>query len=77
MNGENIVVEPRRPKTAGHNGSASFGAGRGNGAPRGRGGFEGNRNGGQGNARGNFGGQNRGRGGASRGRGGAQAVINA
>ncbi|KAJ6789870.1 hypothetical protein PWT90_04257 [Aphanocladium album] len=77
VNGENIVVEPRRPKTAGHNGGASFGAGRGSGAPRGRGGFEGNRNGGQGNARGNFGGQSRGRGGAARGRGGAQAANNA
>ncbi|OAA78251.1 NTF2 and RRM domain protein [Akanthomyces lecanii RCEF 1005] len=77
VNGENIVVEPRRPKTVGHNGGASFGAGRGNGAPRGRGGFEGNRNGGQGNNRGNFGGQNRGRGGAARGRGGAQAANNA
>ncbi|OAQ99733.1 hypothetical protein LLEC1_04103 [Akanthomyces lecanii] len=77
VNGENIVVEPRRPKAAGHNGNASFGAGRGNGAPRGRGGFEGNRNGGQGNNRGNFGGQNRGRGGAARGRGGAQVANNA
>ncbi|PQK12535.1 hypothetical protein BB8028_0003g11520 [Beauveria bassiana] len=76
VNGENIVVEPRRPKTAGHNGSASFGAGRGNGASRGRGGFEGNRNGGQGNARGNFG-QGRGRGGAARGRGAAQAATHA
>ncbi|ATY64480.1 NTF2 and RRM domain [Cordyceps militaris] len=73
VNGENIVVEPRRPKVTGHNGGASFGAGRGNGAPRGRGGFDG-RNGGQGNTRGNFGGQNRGRGGAARGRGGAQAA---
>ncbi|KAM3513812.1 hypothetical protein MY11210_002537 [Beauveria gryllotalpidicola] len=76
VNGENIVVEPRRPKAAGHNGSASFGAGRGNGAPRGRGGFEGNRNGGQGNARGNFG-QGRGRGGAARGRGAAHAAAHA
>ncbi|TQV99888.1 hypothetical protein V2A60_005316 [Cordyceps javanica] len=76
VNGENIVVEPRRPKATGHTGGASFGAGRGNGAGRGRGGFDGNRNGGQGNNRGNFG-QNRGRGGAARGRGGAQAAHNA
>ncbi|OAA73959.1 NTF2 and RRM domain protein [Cordyceps fumosorosea ARSEF 2679] len=74
VNGENIVVEPRRPKAPGHNGGASFGAGRGNGAPRGRGGYEGHRNS-QG-TRGNFG-QNRGRGGAARGRGGAQVASNA
>ncbi|KAF3075081.1 hypothetical protein V8C40DRAFT_191087 [Trichoderma camerunense] len=67
VNGENIVVEPRRPKTAGFAGN--FGPGR-SASGRGRGGA-----GGQ-NARGNFTGQVRGRGGAARGRGGAQ-VANA
>ncbi|KAI5465530.1 hypothetical protein BGZ63DRAFT_399986 [Mariannaea sp. PMI_226] len=71
VNGENIVVEPRRPK-AGAYGGSGFGSGRG-GAARGRG-FDGNRSGSQGGARGNFPGQNRGRGGAARGRGGAQAT---
>ncbi|KAK8932840.1 hypothetical protein H634G_07147 [Metarhizium anisopliae BRIP 53293] len=72
VNGENIVVEPRRPKTTAYGGN-NYGSGRGN-APggRGRGGFDGNRNT-QGSSRGNFSGQNRGRGGAARGRGGAQA----
>ncbi|KAJ2964340.1 hypothetical protein NQ176_g10804 [Zarea fungicola] len=74
VNGENIIVEPRRPKAAAFNGG-NFGSGRGNSAGRGRGGFEGGRNGGQGNARGNFSGQNRGRGGAARGRGGAAQVA--
>ncbi|KAK7225591.1 hypothetical protein V2G26_013594 [Clonostachys chloroleuca] len=69
VNGEQIIVEQRRPKanTYGNN----FSGGRG-GSQRGRGGFDGNRNGGQGGNRGNFSGQNRGRG-APRGRGGAQA----
>ncbi|RFU75181.1 ntf2 and rrm domain-containing [Trichoderma arundinaceum] len=71
VNGENIVVEPRRPKTSTYGGN--FGAGRGNASGRGRGGFDGNRPGGQ-NTRGNFTGQGRGRGGAARGRGGAQAA---
>ncbi|UKZ63602.1 uncharacterized protein TrAtP1_004829 [Trichoderma atroviride] len=71
VNGENIVVEPRRPKANTYGGN--FGAGRGNASGRGRGGFDGNRPGGQ-NARGNFPGQGRGRGGAARGRGGAQAA---
>ncbi|KAK3191063.1 hypothetical protein K4F52_003013 [Lecanicillium sp. MT-2017a] len=57
VNGENIVVEPRRPKATGFNGG-NFGAGRGNSSARGRG---------------NYSGQSRGRGGAARGRGGAQA----
>ncbi|EFY93906.1 hypothetical protein J3458_007042 [Metarhizium acridum] len=72
VNGENIVVEPRRPKSTAYGGN-NYGSGRGN-APggRGRGGFDGNRNT-QGSSRGNFSGQNRGRGGAARGRGGAQA----
>ncbi|KAM0514030.1 hypothetical protein ACHAPE_007120 [Trichoderma viride] len=71
VNGENIVVEPRRPKANTYGGN--FGAGRGNASGRGRGGFDGNRPGGQ-NARGNFTGQGRGRGGAARGRGGAQVA---
>ncbi|KAF7514496.1 hypothetical protein G7054_g15265 [Neopestalotiopsis clavispora] len=72
VNGENITVEPRRPKTQAY-GGGNFGAGRGNLANRGgRGGFDGGRAGGQG-GRGNFG-QNRGRGGV-RGRGGAQATA--
>ncbi|KAK5989987.1 Putative G3BP-like protein [Cladobotryum mycophilum] len=74
VNGENIVVEPRRPKSTNYGGN--FGSGRGGAPGRGRGGFDGNRSGGQGNPRGNFSGQNRGRGGAARGRGGAQ-VANA
>lgn len=70
VNGENITVEPRRPKAQAY-GGGNFGAGRGNlGNRGGRGGFDGGRPGGQG-GRGNFG-QNRGRGGV-RGRGGAQA----
>ena len=73
VNGENIVVEPRRPKSTAYGGS-NYGSGRGGAPGRGRGGFDGNRTGGQGNARGNFSGQNRGRGGAPRGRGGAQAT---
>ncbi|TWU77351.1 hypothetical protein ED733_005580 [Metarhizium rileyi] len=71
VNGENIVVEPRRLKSTAYGGN-NYGSGRGN-TPggRGRGGFDGNRNA-QSNTRGNFSGQNRGRGGAARGRGGAQ-----
>ncbi|KYK60146.1 NTF2 and RRM domain-containing protein [Drechmeria coniospora] len=71
VNGENIIVEPRRPKSTAYGGS-NYGSVRGNASGRGRGGFDGNRNGGQGNSRGNFSGQNRGRGGAPRGRGGSQ-----
>ncbi|KAF4962736.1 hypothetical protein FSARC_9205 [Fusarium sarcochroum] len=70
VNGENIVVEARRPKANAYGGS-SYG-GRGPVPGRGRGGAEGGRSGGQG-SRGNFSGQNRGRGGAPRGRGGAQS----
>ncbi|KAK2590662.1 hypothetical protein QQS21_011662 [Conoideocrella luteorostrata] len=72
VNGVDIVVEPRRPKSNAYGGN-SYNTGRGN-APggRGRGGFDGNRNS-QGNQRGSFSGQNRGRGGAARTRGGAQA----
>ncbi|KAH6998779.1 hypothetical protein BKA56DRAFT_665326 [Ilyonectria sp. MPI-CAGE-AT-0026] len=73
VNGENIVVEPRRPKANAYGGS-SYGSTRGGAPGRGRGGFEGGRSGSQG-PRGNFSGQNRGRGGAPRGRGGAQAAA--
>ncbi|KAI0117575.1 hypothetical protein F4776DRAFT_272218 [Hypoxylon sp. NC0597] len=72
VNGENIVVEPRRPKAAAYGGS-NYTTGRGNVQNRsGRGGFEG-RSGSQG-GRGSFGGQGRGRGGAPRGRGTSQAT---
>ncbi|KAK6952994.1 hypothetical protein Daesc_005291 [Daldinia eschscholtzii] len=75
VNGESIVVEPRRPK-AGAYGGSNYNSGRGNlqNRPGGRGGFEG-RSGSQG-GRGNFGGQGRGRGGggAPRGRGTSQAT---
>ncbi|RYC54503.1 hypothetical protein CHU98_g11707 [Xylaria longipes] len=73
INGENIVVEPRRPK-AGAYGGSNYNAGRGNLHNRGgRGGFESGRSGSHG-SRGSFGGQNRGRGGLTRGRGASQAV---
>ncbi|CAK7267258.1 hypothetical protein SEPCBS57363_002501 [Sporothrix epigloea] len=74
VNGENIVVEPRRPK-AGAYGGSNYNPNRGNLSGRGRGGYDG-RNGNQG-GRGGFSGQNRGRGGAgaSRGRGGAQSIA--
>lgn len=72
VNGESVVVEPRRPK-AGAYGGSNYTAGRGNASNRGRGGFDGNRSGSQG-GRGGFGGQNRPRGGAARGRGASQAT---
>ncbi|KAF4511386.1 hypothetical protein G6O67_003190 [Ophiocordyceps sinensis] len=72
VNGENIIVEPRRPKATAYGGS-NYGSGRGNASGRGRGGFDGTRGGGPGNSRGGFTGQNRGRGGMPRGRGGPQA----
>ncbi|RYO92595.1 hypothetical protein DL764_008102 [Monosporascus ibericus] len=72
VNGESIVVEPRRPK-AGAYGGSNYSTGRGNVSNRGgRGGFDG-RSGSQG-GRGGFGGQNRGRGGPPRGRGPSQAT---
>ncbi|KAG6068279.1 hypothetical protein E4U32_001355 [Claviceps aff. humidiphila group G2b] len=75
VNGAEVVVEPRRPKTTGH-GATNYHTHRGNGSGgRGRGGSDGSRIG-QGSQRGNYTGQNRGRGGAVRGRGGAQ-VTNA
>lgn len=73
VNGENIVVEPRRPK-AGAYGGSNYNAGRGNLHNRGgRGGFDSGRSGSHG-SRGSFGGQNRGRGGLTRGRGASQTV---
>lgn len=69
--GDNIVIEPRRPK-AGAYGGANYNQNRGSISGRGRGGFEGNRSGSQGGGRGGF--ANRGRGGAPRGRGGPQAT---
>ncbi|KAI1267302.1 hypothetical protein F5Y18DRAFT_334785 [Xylariaceae sp. FL1019] len=76
INGESIVVEPRRPK-AGAYGGSNYSAGRGNAQSRGgRGGFEGGRSGSQG-GRGNFGGQNRARGGMPRGGRGASQATNA
>ncbi|KAI1120402.1 hypothetical protein F5Y10DRAFT_258507 [Nemania abortiva] len=72
VNGENIMVEPRRPK-AGAYGGSNYSA-RGNLHNRGgRGGFDGNRSGSHG-SRGSFGGPNRGRGGLPRGRGASQTV---
>ncbi|WYZ40185.1 hypothetical protein EsH8_IV_000526 [Colletotrichum jinshuiense] len=76
VNGENIIVEARRPKATAYGGS-NYSANRGNatGGGRGRGGFEGNRSGSQGSGRGNFtGGQARGRG-SVRGRGASQAAA--
>lgn len=73
VNGENIIVEQRRPKANAYGGS-NYNATRGGTAGRGRGGFETNRGGNQGTGRGGFPGQTRGgRGGAPRGRGAAQA----
>ncbi|GAW23962.1 hypothetical protein ANO14919_135410 [Xylariales sp. No.14919] len=73
VNGENIVVEPRRPK-AGAYGGSNYNTGRGNVHNRGgRGGFDAGRSGSHG-GRGSFGGQNRGRGGLPRGRGTSQAI---
>ncbi|EGO58261.1 hypothetical protein NEUTE1DRAFT_122532 [Neurospora tetrasperma FGSC 2508] len=68
VNGENIVVEQRRPKSTAFGGSNYGSANRGGAAGRGRGGFEGGRSGSQSGGRGGFGGQSRGRGGANRGR---------
>jgi hypothetical protein len=73
VNGENIVVEQRRPKANAYGGS-NYSSTRGGGVPsRGRGGFDAQRSGSQGTGRGGFTGQSRGRGGAPRGRGAAQA----
>ncbi|CAJ2506300.1 Uu.00g004300.m01.CDS01 [Anthostomella pinea] len=76
VNGETIVVEPRRPK-AGAYGGSNYTATRGGSMPNrgGRGGFDG-RSGSQG-GRGNFGSQGRGRGGMPRGGRGASQATNA
>ncbi|KAK0646223.1 hypothetical protein B0T16DRAFT_458168 [Cercophora newfieldiana] len=73
VNGENIIVEQRRPKANAYGGS-NYSSTRGGGVPgRGRGGFEPQRSGSQGAGRGGFTGQTRGRGGPPRGRGASQA----
>ncbi|KAK0753203.1 hypothetical protein B0T18DRAFT_315714 [Schizothecium vesticola] len=72
INGENISIEPRRPKANAYGGS-NYSNPRGGAAPRGRGGFESGRTGSLGAGRGGSFGQSRGRGGAPRGRGAAQA----
>lgn len=72
INGENISIEPRRPKANAYGGS-NYSNPRGGAAPRGRGGFESGRTGSPGTGRGGSFGQSRGRGGAPRGRGAAQA----
>ncbi|PHH64706.1 hypothetical protein CDD81_4147 [Ophiocordyceps australis] len=73
VNGESIIVEPRRPKATAYGGPNYVG--RGNASGRGRGGFDGNRSSGHGGSRGSFSGQSRGRGGMPRGRGGVQPNI--
>lgn len=72
LGGEDIYVEPRRPKANAYGGNGY--ATRGGVSGRGRGGFEQSRTGSQG--RGNFG-QNRGRGGAPRGGRGTSQAANA
>ncbi|KAL5888548.1 hypothetical protein ACKVWC_003810 [Pyricularia oryzae] len=76
VDGEQIYVEPRRPKASAYGGSNY--SNRGGSVPgRGRGGFDGNRSGSQG-GRGSYGNQGRGgRGGAPRGRGGVSQPTNA
>ncbi|KAK3295678.1 uncharacterized protein B0H64DRAFT_151623 [Chaetomium fimeti] len=73
VNGENIIVEQRRPKANAY-GGANYNASRGGSTRGGRGGFEPSRSGAQGGGRGGFTGQSRGRGGGGpRGRGTSQA----
>jgi RNA recognition motif. (a.k.a. RRM, RBD, or RNP domain) len=69
LGGEQIIVEPRRPKSSAYGGS-NYNAGRGGMNGRGRGGFDQGRTPSQ-RSRGDFG-PNRGRGGAPRGRGNNQ-----
>ncbi|KAL2140802.1 hypothetical protein VTI28DRAFT_3236 [Corynascus sepedonium] len=71
VNGENIVVEQRRPKANAY-GGANYNASRGGAGRGGRGGYEPSRSGSQGGGRGGFTGQSRGRGGGARGRGASQ-----
>ncbi|KAK0722801.1 hypothetical protein B0T26DRAFT_234110 [Lasiosphaeria miniovina] len=73
VNGENILVEQRRPKANAYGGS-NYNATRGGVAGRGRGGFDGSRTSSQGTGRGGFPGHGgRGRGGGIGGRRGALA----
>lgn len=73
MNGENVIVEQRRPKANAYGGT-NYNTTRGGPSRGGRGGFE-TRSGSQGGGRGGFTGQPRGgRGGAPRGRGGVSQV---
>ncbi|KXX73908.1 putative G3BP-like protein [Madurella mycetomatis] len=72
VNGENILVEQRRPKANAYGGTNYNAARGGAGGRSSRGGYEPSRSGAQG-GRGGFTGQSRGRGGAPRGRGAAQA----
>ena len=74
VNGENIVVEQRRPKANAY-GGANYNATRGGAGRGGRGGFEPTRGGSQSGGRGGFPGQSRGRGGGGpRGGRGASQV---
>ncbi|KAK4661724.1 uncharacterized protein QC763_707110 [Podospora pseudopauciseta] len=74
VNGENIVVEPRRPKSNAYGGAGYPARGGATGGRGSRGGYESQRSGSQGGGRGGFTGQGRGgRGGAPRGRGASQA----
>ncbi|CAG8949411.1 hypothetical protein HYFRA_00005040 [Hymenoscyphus fraxineus] len=72
IGGENIFVEPRRPKANAYGGNGYAGGRGGVNTRGGRGGFQNDRQGGQG-GRGNFGPGNRGRGGAATPRGGRGA----
>lgn len=64
MNGENILVEQRRPKSTAY-GGAQYAANRGGASGRGRGRYEGGRAGSQGGPKAPFGGSTRGRGGGA------------
>ncbi|KAK0674246.1 hypothetical protein QBC41DRAFT_51936 [Cercophora samala] len=76
VNGENIVVEPRRPKSTAYGGAGYPPRGGATGGRGSRGGYESQRSGSQGGGRGGFTGQGRGgRGGAPRGRGASQATA--
>ncbi|KAL2137165.1 hypothetical protein VTI74DRAFT_7712 [Chaetomium olivicolor] len=70
VNGENVIVEQRRPKANAYGGT-NYNAARGGPSRGGRGGFE-SRSGSQGGGRGGFTGQSRGGRGAPRGRGVSQ-----
>ncbi|PKS10006.1 hypothetical protein jhhlp_004631 [Lomentospora prolificans] len=72
VNGENIVVEQRRPKSTAY-GGAQYAANRGGASGRGRGRYDGTRSGSQGGPKAPFNSQTRGRGGgAARGKGSSQ-----